>query len=65
MFWSPATGAHTVSGPVLAAFEATGSENGALGYPVQEPQDVAGGTVQRFQGGTLTYVAAEDRVEVG
>lgn len=31
--WSPATGAHESTGPIRAAWQSTGFENGRLGYP--------------------------------
>ncbi|WP_448626976.1 reprolysin-like metallopeptidase [Geodermatophilus sp. URMC 64] len=65
VYWTRTTGAHTVSGELLAEWERSGGEYGRLGYPLDEPQVIGGDTVQRFEGGTLTYIAAEARVAVG
>lgn len=62
IYWSPGTGAHAVSGALLAAWGAQGWERGALGYPVADPSPVPGGLGQRFQGGLLTYSAVTGRV---
>ncbi|MGY2084904.1 reprolysin-like metallopeptidase [Blastococcus sp. SYSU DS0539] len=57
LYWSPATGAQPVKGAIRARWEATGWENGYLGYPVAA--EVCGlrdgGCVQNFQGGTLYW----------
>ncbi|MGY1644405.1 hypothetical protein ACI782_25140 [Geodermatophilus sp. SYSU D00703] len=53
IYWSEATGAHSVSGPIRDAYAALGYQNGRLGYPLEEAQAVTGGMTQRFQGGTL------------
>jgi uncharacterized protein with LGFP repeats len=55
VYWSPASGAHAVRGPVLEAWASVGWENGVLGYPVEDERDGgAGATVQRFQGGLIS-----------
>jgi subtilisin family serine protease len=54
IYWTPATGAHAVSGPVRDQWGRLGWENGRLGYPASEPYGVTGGTAQNFQGGTIT-----------
>ncbi|SEU00078.1 LGFP repeat-containing protein, partial [Geodermatophilus poikilotrophus] len=51
------TGARLVPIAVRDAWAATGWENGRLGYPTGDPQAVAGGTRQTFQGGTVTVSA--------
>jgi uncharacterized protein with LGFP repeats len=62
VYWSPATGAHRVSGAIRTAWGRTGWERGALGYPVTEPRTAGADTVQRFQHGTLTRSGADGRV---
>ncbi|MEZ0493409.1 excalibur calcium-binding domain-containing protein [Kineococcus sp. TBRC 1896] len=58
-YWSPATGAHTVSGAFRDLYGRFGYENGCLGYPAtQELPSVAGGVYQRFQGGTAYWSPA-------
>ena len=61
-YWSPASGAHYVSGPLLQAWSDRGSETGSLGYPLGEPvhDDVGGGDWAQFQGGVL-YVDRSGR----
>ena len=56
IYWSPASGAGTVSGPIRDAWAAEGAEAGSLGYPLGREYAVAGGRAQRFQGGTLTWL---------
>jgi LGFP repeat/Metallo-peptidase family M12B Reprolysin-like len=62
VYWSPATGAHTVSGAIRTTWGNGGWERGALGYPVAEPRTAGADTVQRFQHGTLTLSGADGRV---
>ena len=57
-----ATGAHSVSGPLLTAWTARGAQDGALGYPVEEPRTTASGVTQRYEGGMLTWTSADDTV---
>jgi len=64
VYWSPATGAHAVAGPLRDAWARQGWEDGRLGYPVGEPRRVAGGTRQDFQHGALVLSAATGRVAV-
>ncbi|MGY2066875.1 reprolysin-like metallopeptidase [Blastococcus sp. SYSU DS0619] len=54
LYWTPATGALIMYGPIYAAWAATGWETGPLGYPVEDPRPAGGGQSQRFQGGVLT-----------
>ncbi|MGY5885447.1 LGFP repeat-containing protein, partial [Modestobacter lacusdianchii] len=60
IYWSPATGAHSMTGELQAAWSVRGLENGALGYPVSEPACglVGGGCFQEFAGGSLYWTAA-------
>lgn len=58
IYWSQATGAHTVGGAVLTAYGKAGSESGKLGFPTSG-EKVSGKTVtQTFQGGKITWTAA-------
>lgn len=62
IYWSPSTGAQTVSGALRDAWAADGAEAGSLGYPVGPAYAVAGGRAQRFEGGTLTWTQASGAV---
>lgn len=54
IYWSPATGAYTVHGEILARWEDAGFESGDFGYPIAEqvtlPNDEY---TQQFQNGTI------------
>lgn len=55
---TPATGAHSVSGAVLAQYLEAGGPRGELGYPLAEPSAPVEGVVeQRFEGGVLRHPA--------
>ncbi|MBN1096023.1 hypothetical protein JKP76_08275 [Blastococcus sp. TML/C7B] len=60
VYWTAATGAHTVSGDIATKWGAIGRENGALGYPTMDRACglVAGGCYQIFQFGTI-YTAPD------
>lgn len=62
---SDGSGAHWVTGPVLQAWSDRGSESGALGYPLTDPQrdSVNKGDWARFQGGIL-YVDSSKKAWV-
>lgn len=64
IYWSPAQGAHPVRGAILAYYGALRWENGPLGYPTSGEVRSGGLTVQRFQGGTITFVDATGAVIV-
>jgi len=54
IFWTPATGAHSITGELLTKWNATGRETGALGYPTAEATATGSGQQQTFQRGVLT-----------
>ena len=58
VYWTPATGAHWVAGAILAAYKATGSSNGELGYPTSNEIPLDGGAAGRFQGGNVYWSPA-------
>ena len=62
VYWTTATGAHRVVGPVLTYWAATGYERGKLGYPTGDPVATRTGSTQQFQGGVLTYTSATGKV---
>ncbi|MCG2620761.1 hypothetical protein LVY72_02410 [Arthrobacter sp. I2-34] len=51
--YSPASGAQTLTGQVLAEWTKRGGRNGTLGYPLQYAKSRDGKTTQVFQGGSL------------
>lgn len=56
IYWSPATGAHSVVGRVLKAWGDAGYEGGTYGYPTAEQTSPDNGVTvkQNFQRGTIT-----------
>ncbi|WP_432564965.1 excalibur calcium-binding domain-containing protein [Kineococcus sp. SYSU DK003] len=55
LYWSPSSGAHSVSGAFLQLYASTGYENGFLGYPLTQENPARGGMYQRFQGGVAYW----------
>jgi uncharacterized protein with LGFP repeats len=55
IYWSPATGAHAVTGAILASWGRAGWEAGSLGYPTGDAQTAGSEVSQRFEGGTLVW----------
>jgi len=54
IYWTPGTGAHTVSGDVRARWAALGWEAGPLGYPTVDPVQLpGGGTLVQFASGRI------------
>uniref|UniRef100_UPI0034DFDB4A LGFP repeat-containing protein n=1 Tax=Geodermatophilus amargosae TaxID=1296565 RepID=UPI0034DFDB4A len=54
VYWSPATGAHWLTGPVFDAWAAQGREGGPLGYPAGDLGRLpGGGSFAWFQGGAV------------
>jgi len=62
IYWTPVTGAHSVSGAIRDAWAGQGYEGGAWGYPTDEPASTGSGTVQHFTGGTATFDATAGTV---
>lgn len=56
IYWSPAAGTHTIAGGIRAVWAGSGWENGSLGYPVSNELCDGSACIQRFQGGTITWV---------
>ena len=65
IYWTPTTGAHRVTGAIRDTWAAAGWESGRWGYPVGDPQAVAGGVTQAFQGGTATWNTSNGTVTFG
>ncbi|MGY1857117.1 reprolysin-like metallopeptidase [Modestobacter sp. SYSU DS0290] len=55
VYWSPATGAHAVSGGFLGTWTGQGRENGQLGYPTVAMACGSSSCRQGFQGGELLW----------
>ncbi|MGY2065884.1 DUF3152 domain-containing protein [Blastococcus sp. SYSU DS0619] len=64
IYFTPATGAHEVYGPIWSRWGETGWELGQLGYPVSGVYDVEGGSRTDFEGGYITLDAATGETEV-
>jgi uncharacterized protein with LGFP repeats len=63
IYWSAATGAHAMLGPIHQAWVAQGWEHGRLGYPIADAVATSGGGSRvDFQGGSLTYDEATGAV---
>jgi uncharacterized protein with LGFP repeats len=60
VYWSPATGARVVFGPVRDTWQATGWEKGPLGFPVSDVAVTPDGVGQygHFQGGSVYWTRA-------
>lgn len=65
IFWSSATGAQAVYGPIFARWAQLSYERGPLGYPRSSVYEVAGGQRVDFQGGYIRWDRATDQTTVG
>lgn len=65
IFWSSATGARAVYGPIFARWAQLSYERGSLGHPTSSVYDVAGGQRVDFQGGYIRWDRATGRTTVG
>jgi uncharacterized protein with LGFP repeats len=64
VYWSAATGAHAMVGPVHTTWVGLGWERSRLGWPTRDAYAVPGGTRTDFQGGTITVSTATGAVTV-
>ncbi|MGZ4657967.1 MAG: hypothetical protein ACXVGE_13670 [Blastococcus sp.] len=57
VYWSPATGVHTMTGAIGALYESAGAEHSWLGYPTSDVVTATDGTGQyaQYQGGTIYW----------
>ncbi|KIA73368.1 hypothetical protein ANMWB30_22950 [Arthrobacter sp. MWB30] len=55
IYFSPATGAHSVWGAIGALWAQTGREAGYLGYPTTDEIPTGNGVYQRFENGTVFH----------
>ncbi|MDF9749051.1 hypothetical protein [Arthrobacter sp. ES3-54] len=59
IYWSRATGAHSVRGGILGEYRSQGSDAGKLGLPItEEKRTVGGGVYQQFKGGIIYWTPA-------
>jgi uncharacterized protein with LGFP repeats len=59
IYWSPATGAHSVRGAILGEYRRLGTDAGKLGLPItEEKRTVGGGVYQQFKGGIIYWTPA-------
>ena len=59
IWWSPATGARALLGPIEQYWAAAGAEQGSLGYPTRSVAATAGGgQFAAFQGGAVAWTSA-------
>ena len=54
IYWTHETGAYAVKHDIMRTWGEKGYENGPLGYPVANAENVGDGQVQRFQNGVIT-----------
>jgi glucose/arabinose dehydrogenase len=64
IYWSAATGAHEVHGPILDKYRTRGGPHSCLGFPTSDVARVPGGLRSRFTGGSITYDRASGRARV-
>lgn len=55
IYWSQASGAHTVRGAILAKWGTLAWENSYMGYPISDETTFNGGVEQTFQNGKIRY----------
>jgi uncharacterized protein with LGFP repeats len=55
IFWTPATGARVVRGPINAAWDKLGGSTGQLGVPADDEMYRGNIVTQKFTGGELSY----------
>lgn len=55
IFWTPATGARVVRGPINAAWDKLGGSSGVLGVPAEDETYNASTASQKFTGGEVSY----------
>ncbi|WP_432560959.1 CAP domain-containing protein [Kineococcus sp. SYSU DK003] len=65
VYWSTATGAQAVTGPVLDVYGQNGWENGLLGLPTTSVTGLATGSYAHFQNGSVYSSAAGTHVVAG
>ncbi|PYE18477.1 S-formylglutathione hydrolase FrmB [Williamsia limnetica] len=57
IYWTAAKGAYAIApGPIFDAWGKAGYENGKLGYPISDAQEITGGTRVLFERGVIEVV---------
>ncbi len=64
IYYSHSTGAHVLTGPMLAKYWSLGSFEGRLGLPTSEMVATSTGSLVRFHGGSMTYNKATGAITV-
>jgi uncharacterized protein with LGFP repeats len=64
VYWSPATGAHSITGPLATSYTSRGRSGSALGFPVADSTYVTGGMRSDFQHGSMTWASSSGVVTV-
>lgn len=64
VYWSPATGAHAITGAFRDTWASLGWENSFLGFPTKDEVSIDGGTRMEFEGGTLTWTRSSGKITV-
>lgn len=65
IYWTPSTGAWSVSGPIRTEWLRRGGAGGSIGFPVSDPQRSANGVVtSTFEYATMSYDPASGTVTV-
>lgn len=55
IYWSAATGAHSIQGKILDKYASLGYEQSWLGYPSSDEYDTSGGKASNFQHGYIVF----------
>ncbi|MBK4137693.1 hypothetical protein GWO52_04325 [Corynebacterium macginleyi] len=55
IYWSQASGVHSISGPIRDFWGSQGWERSSLKFPISEKYAAGGGIKQDFQGGSVQY----------
>ncbi|MBA3524621.1 MAG: transglycosylase family protein [Geodermatophilaceae bacterium] len=61
IYWTQATGAHSVLGAIRSEWRRLGSETSYLGYPTSNEYAVSAGRQSDFQGGYITWNSSTQR----
>ncbi|WP_157646921.1 N-acetylmuramoyl-L-alanine amidase [Actinomycetospora chiangmaiensis] len=64
VYWSPDTGAHELTGPILDAWRARGADRSELGLPTGEEFTTAAGRAQAFEHGVLRWDRTSGATEI-
>jgi uncharacterized protein with LGFP repeats len=64
IYWSTATGAHTIFGAIRTKWTQLGAERSSLGYPTTDEYAVTGGKRNDFVKGTITWLSASNTTQV-